>query len=671
MSGLRVADCLSRDWLKVDAFQRYHDVDHGEAASPYGGFAVFDEGGFMGLVTSRQAALFPNRIFADLLIRRQPPPVPATATLEEVLPRFGGECCEHLAVVDEAGNFIGVISELSIFAALSEREAQILREREELIARLQKELEYHTMATMVFETTSEGVLVTDAKGHILYVNKAFTQTTGYTLEEAVGRTPALLHSGRHDKEFYRAMWQSLTDNGSWQGELWNRRKNGEVYPEWLHINAVRNAQGETTHYVGVFSDLGPNKEIQRELQHMAYYDPLTGLPNRRLFVDRLEQAVAQADRVKKGFSLLFIDLDRFKNINDAYGHELGDELLKIVARRIREAVRDSDTVARLGGDEFIVILHDCHDRGDCSIVAEKVRSAVNEPMLLGGHELIVSASIGISFYPEDGAAVSDIIRNADLAMYHAKQEGSGASFFRPEMSTDVAERLEMEVAMRRGLENGEFWLAWQPQVALDDGRFCGAEILARWKHNGEAIAPGQFIPVAEGSGLIEPLGDWVFRQAVREAVQFRQDCASCPLKVAVNFSPLQLKGADAFRKMMDVLREHGLPPAAMEVEVTESVLMGRRQGAMDFLKQAQEAGISVAVDDFGTGYSNLSNLKRVHVDVLKIDQSFVSDLEQNAVSRQIVQAIIGMAHSLELKVVAEGIETEGQYAILRELGFQP
>ncbi|OGT23118.1 MAG: hypothetical protein A2342_00455 [Gallionellales bacterium RIFOXYB12_FULL_54_9] len=666
---LRVGDCLCQYWLKVGGFQRYGEVDKGGSDSLHRVFAVFsDSDVFMGLVGSRQAALFPNRIFADLLVRRPALPVSVETPLDEALGRFREERCDHLAVVDANNQFVGVISEVSLFSTLIEQEAQSRQEREDLIVKLKGALEYHKMATMVFETTSEGVLVTDATPCIIHINRAYTETTGYSLEEVIGKNPNILHSGRQDGDFYKVMWQSLCDAGSWEGELWNRRKNGEIYPEWLHINSVRDEKGDVTHYVGVFSDIGPNKEIQRELQRMAYYDILTGLPNRRLFLDRLERAVAQSYRLKDGFSLLFIDLDRFKSINDAYGHELGDGLLKVVAQRIREVVRESDTVARLGGDEFVAILHDCHDVDSSKLVVEKIRQTVNEPIILSGHELNVSAAIGISFYPEDGETVVDIIRNADVAMYRAKEDGTGASFYQPEMNAGSTERLEIESAIRRGLANGEFWLAWQPQVDLVNGTLSGAEILARWRHEGQEISPGTFIPIAESSGLIDMLGDWVFHQAVLEAIELKNDCKDCMIKIAVNFSPLQLKGEEAFSRVVEVLQAKGMMPDMLEMEITESVIMSKRPGAMEFLNLMGDLGVSMAVDDFGTGYSNLSNLKQFRVDKLKIDQSFVCDLGQNEVSRQIVQAIINMAHSLDLKVVAEGIETEEQCGILRELG---
>ena len=665
---LGVEDCLSQNWLKVDGFQRYKDVVAVSNGGTPGVFAVFNENSdYMGLVGSRQAALFPNRIFADLLVRKPAPPISVTAELNDALTRFRDSHCDHLPVVDSSGQFLGVISEISLFTALIEQEVQSRKEREELISKLKIELEYHKLATMAFDTTSEGVLITDATPIVMHVNRAFSETTGYSPEEIIGKNPNILHSGRQDKEFYKQLWQTLRETGAWEGEIWNRRKSGEIYPEWLHINCVYDENKVVTHFVGVFSDIGPNKEIQRQLQQMAYYDALTGLPNRRLFIDRLERAIAQSYRLNDGFSLLFIDLDRFKNINDAYGHELGDGLLKTVAQRIRDAVRESDTVARLGGDEFVAILHDCHDAESSRLVVEKIRQVVNEPIILDSHELNVSAAIGVSFYPEDGLTVAEIIRNADVAMYRAKEDGTGIIYYEPEMNAGATERLEIEGAIRHGLANGEFWLAWQPQISLTDGTIVGSEVLARWHHAGNDIPPGTFIPIAEGTGLIDMLGSWVFHQAVSEAAEFKTDCKNCPLKIGINFSPLQLRGEEAFQRIYEVIKETDVMPQTLELEVTESVIMSKRSGAIDFLNRMDGLGVSVAVDDFGTGYSNLSNLKQFHVDKLKKDQSFVCDLGQNEVSHQIVQAVINMAHNLDFTVVAEGIETEEQCAILREL----
>lgn len=652
-SALQVKDCLYKRMLKVGALQKYRDVIAGSEIRP-NVFAVFDgEENFLGLVTANQAGLFPVRVFSDLLVRREPKPLLLTMPLDVVWARFKEEKSEFIAVVDN-DEFVGVVSESSLFAGL--------------VAKLEAELDYHRLATLVFENTSEGILITDPKAHIIHVNLAFTRTTGYQLEEVLGKTPSILHSGLQDKAFYEGMWRALLENGEWEGELWNRRRNGDIYPEWLHINAVHDSDGRVINYVGVFSDIGPNKEIQHKLQQLAFYDPLTALPNRRLFIDRLEHTVSQASRQNEVFALLFIDLNRFKNINDAFGHATGDKLLKHVASSISSVVRECDTVARLGGDEFTVILSDCHEIKSAVSVANKIGNALNDPITFDNHEFLASASIGISLYPKDGMTAEEMTQSADVAMFNAKSEGAGFRFYSPELNSGIADQLALESAIRNGMEKGEFWLAWQPQVKLVDNTMIGAEVLARWRHNEQNIPPGRFIPIAENSGQIGLLGDWIFRTALAEADEFHKSCDCRPFQVAVNFSPLQLKNDDASRVVSDMLEKYNFNPECMEVEITESALVEGQQGAMAFLSKLRELGVAVAIDDFGTGYSNLSNLKRFHIDKLKIDQSFVFDLLKDETSRQIVEAIIKMAHSLGMTTLAEGVETKEHADMLREMG---
>lgn len=650
---LQVRECLCPRMIKVGALQKYHDIiaTGGTAANV---LAVFDdEEHYLGLVEVRQAALFPGRVFSDLLVRRTPDPVASDTPLEEVLALLKEEKVDFISV-REGGKFIGVISEASLFAGL--------------VKKLEAELDYRRLATMVFENTSEGIMITDNLTRIVHVNRAFTKTTGYPLDEAVGLHPNILHSGYHDKAFYAAMWESLGETGGWEGELWNRRKNGDIYPEWLQINTVRDAAGNLTHYIGVFSDLGPNKQMQSELHQLAFYDPLTELPNRRLFKDRLEQAIVGAVRENESFALLFVDLNRFKNINDAYGHGLGDSLLQRVASRLKEAVREADTVARLGSDEFTVILKDCHETRTVLAIAQKIVAALGEPFALDGRELLVPATVGIALYPEDGTTAGALTKSADAATHHAKNEGVDISFYKSEMNSSIAGQLELESAIRNGIAKGEFWLAWQPQVRLADGALIGAEALARWRHDGKDIPPGVFIPIAESSGQIRQLGDWIFRTAMAEAAEFREASHCCPIRVAVNFSPLQLKEEGASRVVSDMLEKYNLDPGALEVEITESAFVLGQNGARAFLDEIESLGVAVAIDDFGTGYSNLSNLKRFHIDKLKIDQSFVFDLTKDATSRQIVEATIKMAHSMGMVALAEGVETAEHADLLREMG---
>jgi len=467
MSGLTAEDCLCVRWTRVDTLQRYRDIA-GDGLDSAKVFAVFsEEDVFMGLVEERQAALFPGRIFADLLVRRQPALLRPDTGMEAILQRLSEERVDYLPVTGTDGQFIGVVSMLSVFATLSQREQGLRENREHMITQLQCELENREVAASVFDATSEGVMVTDADNHILLVNRAFIQTTGFSEEEAIGKTPELLKSGRHDHEFYQAMWRSLEETGHWEGEVWNRRKSGDIYPEWLHINVIRDESGKVRYYAGVFSDITQHQELRAKLLHLAYYDVLTDLPNRQLFTDRLEQAIVQSRRTGKEFSLLFIDLDRSKDINDTLGHRFGDQMLIAVAKRVQNAVRESDTVARLGGDEFTVLLPDTSQPED---IAEKILAALSERLVLDGKKLFVTASIGICRYPDDGEDSDTLLMNADAAMYQAKESNRGSSrLYSSAMNSQLSKRLEISNALHQALTAGELWLAWHPRSAFRTG----------------------------------------------------------------------------------------------------------------------------------------------------------------------------------------------------------
>ena len=663
---LCVADCLCSRLVRVEGMQRYREVVAAMGGTAHV-FAVQDEGGdFIGLVQERQAALFPTRIFADLVVRRRPPTVSQETGLEEALQRLQEEKADYLPVVDKEGRLVGAVSQTSVFLGLLNAEQASLQVRETLLQQLREELDNRRIAASVFDATSEGILVTDAKAHILLVNRAFCTTTGYSLEEVQGLTPAILRSGIHDEAYYRQLWGELTDSGSWRGEIWNRRKNGEVYPEWLHINAVRDDKGRAHHYVGVFSDISAHKEVQQRIHRMAYFDPLSGLANRQLFLDRLEQAVARARRTEKSFSLLFIDLDRFKNINDSLGHRFGDQVLTETARRLTGLVRESDTVARLGGDEFTILTEDGDNEGVAARVAEKVLAALVEPIRVGDREVFVGASIGVARYPADGIDAECLLMNADAAMYRAKAEGrSTYRYFTPDMNSRLQHRMNLEENMRHGLAAGQFWIALQPQVRLADGAIVGAEALLRWHHpQMGAIPPGEFIPLAEENGFIIPLGRWVLEQ-IHDLLP---EGVGEGLRLAVNFSPVQFSsetGQDVLRAA-ERLKHRQLD---LEIEITEGALMRRDSvHSSDLLQMLSQAGVALSVDDFGTGYSNLGYIKRLPIRRLKIDQCFVRELEVSHADRQIVTAIVKMAHSLGLQVVAEGVETGGQADFLREVG---
>ncbi len=535
--------------------------------------------------------------------------------------------------------------------------------------RLQHEAKSRLAAT-VFESTHEGIMITDPHSRILAVNQAFTRVTGYEEEEVVGQTPVMLRSGRHDPDFYAVIWRALREAGHWQGEIWNRRKSGEVYPELLSISAVHDSQGSVSHYVGMFTDISKIKESEARLAHLAHYDPLTDLPNRLLLSSRLRHAIEQAQRQQTRLAVLFLDLDRFKNVNDSLGHQVGDELLRAVTDRMGERLRAEDTLARLGGDEFIALLERIHEPRDAAMVARSLLEALAEPFTLSqGHEVYIGASIGISLYPEDGASDSELIMHADVAMYQAKDQGRNAyGFYTQALSDNANQRLEMETKLRRALERGEFVLHFQPQVSLADGRLIGAEVLVRWLHPTQGlIPPNQFIPLAEETGLIVPLGEWVLRQACEQWLRWR-DAGLAPVPLAVNISPRQFRQQDLTQVVGRVLEKTGVPASALELELTEGALMLQGEEAEAALRGLKQLGVSLAIDDFGTGYSSLAYLKRFPLDQLKIDQSFVRDLTHDTGDRELVSTIIAMARKLRLKVLAEGVETREQFDYLVEQG---
>ena len=524
------------------------------------------------------------------------------------------------------------------------------------------------LASKVFDNTQEGVTITDKDTRILAVNRAFTEVTGYTEEEVLGRRPTLLQSGRQDKAFYDEMWHSLDESGQWKGEIWNRRKSGEIYPEWLSISAVRNNNGDVSHYVGVFSDITEVKRSQEKVSFLAYHDPLTQLPNRLLFHYRLAQAIQRADREHSMFAVYFIDLDHFKNVNDSLGHHVGDRLLNEVASQMQAQLRKADTIARLGGDEFIVLVEEIDGAHDAALVAEKLASIFQKPIPLEGHELYVTSSIGICLYPLDGADPNTLVRNADAAMYRAKNHGRNQfHFYEQEMTAYAFERLELDSAVRKALVNNEFFLCYQPQVDLKTHELVGAEVLVRWNHPEQGVLPpARFISLAEDSGTIGQLGEWVLRTACAQIQAWRRDGFDLP-KIAVNLSGRQLERKGFAELVADILDEYELPPSALELELTESVLMETEE-AFEVLEELDALGVHLSIDDFGTGYSSLSYLKRLTVHTLKIDRSFIMDVAEHGNNQAIVRAVIALAKTLGLAAVAEGVENSEQADFLADEG---
>ena len=527
------------------------------------------------------------------------------------------------------------------------------------------------LAAAVLASTREGVLVTDASGeHIVSVNRSFVELSGYSEAEALASSPRLLQSGRHDRAFYQAMWAAIERTGYWQGEVWNRRRNGEIFPAWLGISQVRNAAGTVTNYVGVLSDISQVKHSEAQLERLAHYDPLTALPNRLLLTSRLEHAIQRAQRQQGRLAVLFIDLDRFKHVNDSLGHPTGDALLRAVAGRLGQRIRHEDTLARLGGDEFVVVLESLGRADEAGNVAQSLIDALAEPFQLeDGRPLYLGASIGISLYPEDGEEALQLLRNADTVMSQAKAQGRNSYRYYTESLTRAAnQRLALESRLRRALEREEFVLHYQPQVAMADERIVGVEALVRWQDPEEGlIPPDRFIPLAEETGLIVPLGDWVMRQACRQMRQWR-DAGLPPLTLAVNLSAQQFAQPGLAEQVAALLAETRLPAGCLELELTESILMQHTAHGQASLDALRALGVALSIDDFGTGYSSLAYLKRLPIDKLKIDKSFVQGIPDDRNDAEIATTVIAMARNLRLRVLAEGVETIAQRDFLHAAG---
>ena len=525
------------------------------------------------------------------------------------------------------------------------------------------------LAATVYQAIGESILVTDADNRILAVNPAFTRVTGYGAPEVLGKTPQLLSSGRHDQAFYQRMWQSLQATGHWEGEIWDRRENGEEYLVWLSINTVFDTEGRVLRRVALFSDITDQKKAEQTIWRQANYDALTGLPNRRLFHDRLQQEIDKCERDALALALLFVDLDRFKEVNDSLGHAAGDRLLAEVARRISECVRSTDTVARLGGDEFAIIMADLSGSDRVGVVAQGLVEALAQPFSIGEEVIQVSASVGITLYPVDATAVDDLLRQADLAMYEAKNQGRNRfRYFTATMQVAVQARLSLIKDLREALPGQQFEVVFQPIVDLATGRTVKAEALLHWHHPQRgAVGPAEFIPVAEEIGLIDGLCDWAFREAARWARLWR-DGADGPVQVSINLSPQQFLAGDVCAGWLAHLDQIGLPGESLVLEVAEGLLLADRPDITEKLARFRAAGIRIAIDDFGTGYSALSFLKKCAVDYLKIGRAFVRDLETDANDRTLVEAIIVMAHKLGIQVIAEGVETAEQRDLLHAAG---
>ncbi|MCU7811214.1 MAG: EAL domain-containing protein, partial [Candidatus Thiodiazotropha sp. (ex Notomyrtea botanica)] len=523
-----------------------------------------------------------------------------------------------------------------------------------------------SQAAAVFENTIEGVSITDADGTILDVNPAFTEITGYSREEAIGKNPRILQSGKHDEDYYQAMWQSLGTEGYWRGEIWNRRKDGTVYPELLTISEVHDEQGNTNAYIGVFNDIALIKKSEEQLDYLAHHDPLTGLPNRLLFTSHLRQSVKYAKRHQSTVAVVFIDLDQFKSINDSLGHQVGDELLKSIAHRLTTAVRENDIIARISGDEFVVLLEDVEEKNHVIIAINRIMGAFERVFTIDQNLLHVTASLGVSLLPQDAIDASELMKHADAAMYQAKEEGrNNYRFFTSDINGTVLEHALLGNALSMALENREFSLVYQPQVDLNSGQVVGIEALLRWQHPKLGpVSPDRFIPIAEQSGLMRKIGNFVLETACHQAREWL-DAGLNFGRIAVNVSGRQFQSGEYIAELERIIANTDCPPYCLETELTESILMKRTEQNIALIREIAEKGIQIAIDDFGTGYSSLSYLSKLPIDKLKVDKGFIRDVLIDENDAALAASIIALGEALHVVVVAEGVELEAQSTFLK------
>ncbi len=627
-----------------------------------------------GIVTEKDVTRFlSQRSFPETIGQAASRPlktIPKDANLLEARNMLVATGFRHLGVSDNTGNIIGLISFSGILSSLQfeyvRRINSILEERSQALRASQNSLH---LAHKIIEASLDGIIIVNSQGKIDYVNPTFTHVTGYSSDEAVGQTPALLKSGRHEENYYTEMWQQLQTDGYWQGEIWNRRKNGEVYPEWLTITAIRNDAGDIYQYAGIFCDISERKNQENQIRRLAYFDELTKLPNRRLFSDRLNMAVARSKRHHERLAIMFVDLDHFKKINDTLGHNTGDALLVEAAERLKHCTRDEDTVARMGGDEFILLFPEIESVDEVTKVAQRIVEAFSDPFVVDNQNLFVTASLGISVFPDDGEDTETIIKNADVAMYRSKDAGrSTFNLFNASFTDQSLRQLEIETALRGAIAHDEFELYFQPQAAAGDGTIVAAEALLRW-HNEKIgkIGPAEFIPIAEEIGIISKIGEWVLTKACRQIREW-QDKGYPPLTVAVNIAPEQIKDNTFPLFVEKILEQFELSGRCLEIEITEGSFIDEPEQVKINLFALKEIGVRIAIDDFGTGYSNLGYLRNLPIDHLKIDQSFIRGMFQEEGNRQLISTMITMSESLGMHSIAEGVEDQVQADFLSQGG---
>ncbi|MFB0842895.1 EAL domain-containing protein [Paenibacillus oleatilyticus] len=554
------------------------------------------------------------------------------------------------AVKDDHGriaNYVGIYSDISE----RKKDEQTLR-----------------MHAGVFEASHEGIMITDIEGQILSVNPSFVTITGFSAKEAVGQTPKILYSGQHDKAFYQHMWTTIRKTGSWQGEIWNKRKSGDLYPQWLTIKAIKDEHGDVRAYAGIFSDITERKNAEEDLRYLAHYDGLTGLPNRYHFQNQLQAALEEAQQAGTMVGVLFIDLDRFKVINDSLGHDIGDQLLVQAGQRLLQSVEAPQIVSRFGGDEFTIILPHLRDPEEATAVADTVLADLARKFHVAEHDFYITGSVGISLYPKDGSDMETLLRQADSAMYAAKESRNEYRLYMPKWTETLPRQLILENGLRATALDGELEVFYQPQMDCYSGRLVGLEALTRWNHPVLGlVSPQEFIPVAEEIGMIADMDEWVLEKVCRQHVRW-EEALGYPVKVAVNLSARQLHRPHLPERIRQILQRHEVDPSQLEIEITESAGLTKAEATVRLLKELRRIGVGTAIDDFGTGHSALAYLKKFDFSVLKIDKTFIRGLDHDPVNRALVHAIVGMAHALGLKTVAEGVETEAELARLKQIG---
>ncbi|WP_417585495.1 EAL domain-containing protein [Nitrincola sp.] len=595
--------------------------------------------------------------------------VPGSVSLFNARRHFRKHGFRHLGVMNDKSEVIGLASYSDILRNVELdyifRLRELLNDRS---YRLNETRNHLRIIEKVIDSSMEGIVICNAEGNIQSVNPAFTQITGYQDWEVIGSNPSILSSGRHDKTFYGRMWDQLKRKGRWQGEIWNRNKDGRVYPEWLSITAIESEQGEVIQYAAIFHDLTEIKRSEARINKMSYFDEVTHLANRRLFIDRLHNALSYAGDHGNIVALVNMDLDWFKTINDRFGQSEGDLVLKEIARRIEDSLGDADTAARPGGDEFSIIMTGLESPDELPLFLDRLTKVISAPVLINDTEIRLTASIGIAMYPGDAADTEDLLRCADAAMHEAKNLGRNSyHFFSPELDQQSRSRFQLTTLLQGALEKDEFRLFYQPKVCLKTGRVVGVEALLRWfsPDLGE-VSPADFVPLAEDMGLIDQIGDWVMLMAIKQAVAWHQQ--GVVINVGVNVSARQFQRGNVAARVISLLNRYNLPPECFSIELTETSFMHAAEKASAAISELLKLGVGVAIDDFGTGYSSLNYVRTMALSQLKIDLSFIRNIENSEKDRRLVEAMIAMAHAMDFEVIAEGVETHEQLALLKRMG---